>query len=136
MGEGAFRKVHLRAAHLYNHVILGAFSFGNLVAGDVGKQGQQFVQLVVVVVGHIQQFAGAGLEFGYLRLGGFGFLFPAFLHELADGGRRLLLFCQKGVALGLEGFAVVVQDDDFVHDVPGVKVFNSESPDYKIRRLT
>ena len=136
MGEGTSGELGLRTTHPDHDVVLRTFSFRNLGAGDVGKQGQQVVQLGVVVIGHFQQFVGAGLELGHFGLGIFSLLLLAFLHQLADGGRRLFLLCEHGVAAGLEGFTVVVQDDDFVHDVPGIEVFNGKSPDYKIRRLT
>ena len=135
VGEGTFRKIHLRTAHFHYQVVFCAFSFRYQLIGEVGKEDELALQGLDGFVGLFEQLRGTGFEVGDLFLGGSGLFLFAFFHELANGGRSFLLFCQEGIALCLEGFAFVVQGDNLCYDVFGIEVFNSKSPDYKIRRL-
>ena len=128
--EGVLREDGLLAAHLHDQVVLGALPFRDEVAGEVRKKDELGLELVIVLVGLLEEVVGTGLEGGDFGLGGLGLGLLALLHQGADLGGGLLLLGEKGVGLGLEGLAVVVQGDHFFHDRAGVEILDGEFPDH------
>ena len=130
--KGVLRKLDFRTAHLDDEIVLGALSFGDKVAGDIGQQDDLGVQLLRHFVGLLEEAAGTGLQLGDSCLGSLGLGLQALLHELADLAGLDPLLCQDGIALGLEGAAAGIQLKHALHDLARIEILDGKLRDHFI----
>ena len=68
-----------------------------------------------------------------VETGLFGLLTAAFLHQASDKGGLFLLLAEQGVALLLEGLAVIVEGDDLFNNSSRIKILDGELCDDFLR---
>ena len=103
-----FRQCRLPAAHFHYFVVLGAFSFGHEVVGEVGDGVKQFCALLFSGSHGLFKFGAFGFESAHLGFGRLCFLALSLLHQSADGLGQLLLLGQSGVHVRLRSFTLLV----------------------------